>query len=322
MLDIFKMPLHHTIIELWKADQEAEKTHSNLALYKSETKNPDSAIIEALEVNLEYTEHRKDTLLSRLQELEDKANLDLLTEKQKILEFCLRLLYKFTVSDELRNDITDRTRDLATKWKCWQQSEWIEHNGEYIPRSFAQVLEGINRNLDTYEEMLNHFAKSYGTGKTINEQLAELIANQKLSKDGIDTLNTKVDTTNDSLETIKSSNIPHKASPDRLKLSMFIVSAQKELLVRRQNRNITSDISKIKTPSIAQALQFIEKCQKDMTDKWHTRCVSFYNDVSALANTEDKSRDEIIRGLTKSAQKSRLGVENWEIAFGIRKKRT
>lgn len=103
---------------------------------------------------------------------------------------------------------------------------------------------------------------------------------------------------------------------------MFIVSAQKELRVRRQNRNITSDISKIKTPSIAQALQFIEKCQEDKTDKWHARCVSFYNDVSTLAKSEDKSRDEVIRGLTKSAQKSRLGVENWEIAFGVRKKRT
>lgn len=306
MLDIFKMPLHHTIIELWKADQEAEKHKAALADYTSTMEPPDPLDLEILETNIAYSEHRINRQLEILKELEDKANVDILTEKQKILEFCIRLIYKFTHDKALRDDIKKRTHNISTKWKSWRNAEWIEHKGDRAPKSFGQVLDGINQNLDGYEEMLNLYAKMPYQDVCIETELKEIKQEQSEIHASVKELGTN----------IKSSATFHKANPKRKDMAIFIVKAQKELRRRRQNQEIVSDPSKIKTPSINQAVSFIKECAKNAYDKWHQPCANFFKDVASVALAEGKDESTIIRGLLKDAQPSRIGKEKWASIMG------
>lgn len=123
----------------------------------------------------------EDCQRAKREEDEERREVEMLTHEQRITEFFLRLLYKFTPDDAVRQDIEEKTRKRAEDWEQWKQAEWQKgDDGKYTPKSFRQLADGIQKTLDGYAEMCNTYAKMPTNVRTITERLKEIERQQAI----------------------------------------------------------------------------------------------------------------------------------------------
>lgn len=154
--------------ELRKRDEEHRRQHPRVAFCSSVMKDMH------LDEDIRDCKYEVGMLENVIADADDKRTALLLTQEQKRLEFALVLLYKFTADESVRADIDKKTRALCIKWERWRKSKWrIRENGIVgvkedgscrrgnilLPKSYKQLVDGIRRNLSTYEKMLNKYAK-------------------------------------------------------------------------------------------------------------------------------------------------------------------
>lgn len=135
----------------------------------------------------EEIRHAEEWQRAKEQEEADRREVEMLTNQQKQVEFFLRLLFKFTADDSIRQGIESKTRQCAEKWQKWKESEWIAlEDGTYRPKSFKQLADGIQQTLDGYAEMCNTYAKMPCNVRSIQEWFNHICNLQNSMKDDME----------------------------------------------------------------------------------------------------------------------------------------
>ena len=117
-----------------------------------------------------------------------KFNTAELTREMKVYEFVFRLLFKFSADGSIREDVKNKTRQQFDAWEKWKRAEWemrddalvkgadgkLTRGKDFVPKSYQQLVAGIEKVLDAYEQMLYCYARMPTEAVANSEHLAAL----------------------------------------------------------------------------------------------------------------------------------------------------
>ena len=110
------------MIEGWKRERILIKAMMSGEVLPSDSWRPQGFKTRLAELDgyiSEAEEHQR----AKQEEDEDRRKVEMLIHEQEVAEFFLRLLYKFTADDSVRQDIEKRTQKRTEEWVQWKQAQ-------------------------------------------------------------------------------------------------------------------------------------------------------------------------------------------------------